>query len=168
MQESLKQGVRLYDTAKRYNTEAVLGAEIQKWKSRASAAQLPGSKVFITSKLWPGDIHRIQDECQASCRKLQVDCLDLYLVHWPGSWGEEAGFASGRERREFVWRHMELLLEQGLCRSIGVSNYVEQHLVEAEDYAAVMPHVNQFEYHPFQVRGTMSIGFFVFMAPYPL
>ena len=152
----------LLSNSKRYQTEEVLGDEIAKYlsRSRASTEACPpsqhqplpsNSNLFLTTKLWPADIHQIKEECRQSCRNLQVDSLDLYLVHWPGGWGrEDDGFASGRERREFVWRQMELLLEQGLCRSIGVSNYLETHLSEAEDYASVMPHVNQFEHNPFQ------------------
>lgn len=77
-----------------------------------------------------------------------MEYIDLYLIHWPGT--SRLGDRSPKHlvnRRE-SWRALEQLHHEGKLRAIGVSNYLEHHLVEMRDYAKIMPSVNQFELHP--------------------
>jgi len=74
--------------------------------------------------------------------------LDCYLVHWPEPLNMVGH--SNREARAHTWRQMELLLESGKCRSIGVSNFLPAHLEQLIEDCSIMPHLNQIEYNPFQ------------------
>ena len=79
--------------------------------------------------------------CEASLKRLKLDYVDLYLVHWP---------VSGL--RKDTWRAMVRLAEEGLCRSVGVSNYTIRHLDELLADSPVVPAVNQIELSPFLTR----------------
>uniref|UniRef100_A0A8C5JS37 NADP-dependent oxidoreductase domain-containing protein n=2 Tax=Passerellidae TaxID=1729112 RepID=A0A8C5JS37_JUNHY len=72
---------------------------------------------------------------------------DLYLIHWPDA---QVPGKSNREVRAETWRAMEELYEKGLCKSIGVSNFLISHLEQLKEDCVITPHVNQVEYHPFQ------------------
>jgi diketogulonate reductase-like aldo/keto reductase len=96
--------------------------------------------VFVTTKLWNSD-HGYDEAlraCDASLRRLGLDRLDLYLVHWP---------VEGR--RHDTWRAMERILADGRAQAVGVSNYTVRHLDELLARASEPPAVNQVEYHPF-------------------
>ena len=131
----LQLGLRHVDTAQRYGTEAAVG-------SCVAQLQLERDQLFLTSKLWPASYGQITEATRRSLTNLQTDYLDLYLLHWPQSF-------DGASISE-TWRSMELLLESGKARSIGVSNFLERHLDPLLEEASVIPHVNQVEFHPFQ------------------
>lgn len=140
---SLKLGVRLFDTAKRYGNEAELGSDLR-------ASGVPREELFLTSKLWPSDADDPVSACQRSCAALGVEQLDLYLVHWPGSFGQTLYGKAAKLHRQRTWRGMEKVLELGLARAIGVSNHKEHHLLDVLETAKVAPAVNQIELNPFQ------------------
>jgi diketogulonate reductase-like aldo/keto reductase len=130
---ALEGGYRLIDTSLAYWNEQDVGAALR-------ASGLPREELFITSKLENLD-HGYDSTlraCERSLSNLGLDRLDLYLVHWPvpGLRGE-------------TWRAMERLHQEGLCSSIGVSNYTERHLNELLGGAGMPPAVNQVESHPF-------------------
>ncbi|XP_041804388.1 glyoxal reductase [Chelmon rostratus] len=135
-------GVRHIDTAKRYSCEEKLCKAIRE-SGRAR------SDLWLTNKLWPGDYgyKAAKKACLDSCSQMGVDYLDLYLMHWPGSL--EPG-CSNREMRADTWRALEELYKEGVCRAIGVSNFLVRHLEQLKEDCSVVPHVNQVEYHPFQ------------------
>lgn len=130
---ALEFGYRHIDTAKYYRNEADVGKALR-------ASRIPREEIFVTTKLANMDhgYDRARRACRESLRELQLDYLDLYLVHWPveGVRGE-------------TWSAFESLLDEGLCRAIGVSNYTIRHLDELTDHAAVTPAVNQVEFSPF-------------------
>eukprot|EP00756_Hemistasia_phaeocysticola_P004978 Hpha_TRINITY_DN13114_c1_g1::TRINITY_DN13114_c1_g1_i1::g.113450::m.113450 len=132
---AMRAGVRLFDTAARYGTEEALGEAMR-------ASGVPREEFFITSKLWPADAGNVRAAYEASCRRVGVERLDLYLCHWPGMGGDD-----GRLR---VWRDMEQLLAEGRVRAIGVSNYLEHHLKPLLRHCKSRPAVNQIELNPFQ------------------
>lgn len=106
-------------------------------------------EIFLTTKLWPSDygFENALAAFEGSIRRLGVDYLDLYLLHWPDCHG------SVKDRRSCIaetWKALELLLRQGKCRAIGVSNFLQHHLEELSETALVTPHVNQCEFHPYQ------------------
>lgn len=130
-------GCRHVDTAQRYGSEEGVGRAVRE-------VGLDRGEVFITTKLWP-DYYGSQSCMEAtslSLSRLNTDYLDLYLLHWPG--------ARNSKEIQDTWRTMELLLESGKARSIGVSNFQERHLERLLEEASVVPHVNQIEFHPYQ------------------
>ena len=151
---SLSSGVRLLDTAARYGNEEDVGAVVAAHMDGAGAsAKAP----FLTTKLWPGAVAceaDVAQQCVASCARLGVDCVDLFLVHWPGQWGGSGGESAWRTNRSYrsaVWRQMELLVEAGRARAVGVSNFSAEHLEQlVADGAHTVPVLNQVEFNPFQ------------------
>ncbi|XP_039623244.1 glyoxal reductase isoform X1 [Polypterus senegalus] len=135
-------GIRHIDTAKRYGCESDLQKAIR--ESGVERQQL-----WITSKLWITDYgyQTTKQACLESCRRLGVDYLDLYLIHWPDG---RSPTTSSREIRAETWRAMEELYDEGVCRAIGVSNFLISHLEQLKEDSSIVPHVNQVEYHPFQ------------------
>jgi len=133
MQDALAVGYRLLDTARLYANEREVGLAIR-------GSGVPREEVFVTTKLWNRD-HGYESTiraCERSLRELEMDSVDLYLIHWP---------VPGRRRE--TWKAMEVLCRAGKARSIGVSNYTIGHLEELAEYASIVPAVNQVEFHPF-------------------
>lgn len=133
IQYSLKEGYRLIDTAKIYGNERDVGIAIMESK-------IPREEIFVTTKLWNSD-HGYDKTLKAfdeSLKKLDLDYIDLYLIHWPVE-----------NVRKESWRAMEKIYFNGRCRAIGVSNYTISHLAELLDCADVVPTVNQVEFSPF-------------------
>ncbi|XP_056452241.1 uncharacterized oxidoreductase ZK1290.5-like [Gadus chalcogrammus] len=137
-----KCGVRHIDTAKRYGCEEQLGTAIRK-------SGVPRSDLWLTNKLWHGDYgyKAAKQSCLDSCSRMGVDYFDLYLMHWPE--GQQNGL-SNREVRAGTWRALQELYDQGVCRAIGVSNFLVPHLEQLKEDCSVLPHVNQVEYHVYQ------------------
>ncbi|XP_075473097.1 glyoxal reductase-like isoform X2 [Ascaphus truei] len=135
-------GIRHIDTAKRYANEALVGKALAESGVRRE-------ELWVTTKLWPGDYgyESAIRACMESCERLGVEYLDLYLMHWPDAL---VPGQSPREVRAETWRALENLYEKGVCRSIGVSNFLIHHLEQLKEDCSVVPHLNQMEYHPFQ------------------
>jgi 2,5-diketo-D-gluconate reductase A len=136
VQTAIAAGYRLIDTASIYRNEGGVGEGI-----RAA-----GTGLWLTTKLWNDDQGAAQTRVAAekSLKRLGVDSVDLYLIHWPLP-------AVGRYVE--TWRALIELREAGLARSIGVSNFYEEHLDRLEAETGVIPAVNQVELHPaFQQR----------------
>ena len=130
---ALQVGYRLIDTAKMYANERDVGAAVRQ-------SGIPRDEIFVTTKLWNSD-HGYESALRAferSRRELALDYIDLYLIHWP---------VPGL--RDESWKAFAKLHEEGLARSIGVSNYTIRHLEEMLPSASVAPSVNQVEFHPF-------------------
>ncbi|MEU9667490.1 aldo/keto reductase [Streptomyces bobili] len=127
-------GYRLIDTATNYRNETGVGRGIAR-------ADVPREEIVVTTKL-PGR-HHGYDETLASFeesrRRLGVDRVDLYLIHWP---------LPRVDRYVDSWRAMIKLREEGLVRSIGVSNFTAAHIERLEKETGVLPAVNQIEVHP--------------------
>jgi methylglyoxal/glyoxal reductase len=130
---ALKVGYRLIDTARIYGNEADVGEAI-------GASRIPRGDLFITTKLWNSDqgYDSTLRACEASLKRLGLDYLDLYLIHFPVP-----------EVRNESWKAMETLLKRGKCRAIGVSNFTIKHLEELLNESQITPAVNQVEFHPF-------------------
>jgi diketogulonate reductase-like aldo/keto reductase len=131
-------GYRLIDTATIYGNEKETGNAVRK-------SGIARSEIFITTKVW-NDEQGYKPTLAAidkSLSRLNMDYIDLYLVHWPN--------ASKRTRQE-TWVAMEEIYRAGKAKAIGVSNYSTGQLEEMKTYAKVMPVVNQIELHPFWSR----------------
>ncbi|MDR2100274.1 MAG: aldo/keto reductase [Campylobacteraceae bacterium] len=129
--EALKAGYVLIDTAAVYGNEKGVGEGLKGFRR---------DEFFITTKVWNDEqgYDAALRACEESLKKLELDFVDLYLVHWP---------VLGRFTD--TWRAMERLYEEGLTRSIGVSNFAEFHILEIYKSAHVPPMVNQIEISPF-------------------
>ncbi|MCL2892815.1 2,5-didehydrogluconate reductase DkgA [Brenneria tiliae] len=135
--EALKTGYRAIDTAAIYKNEQGVGQALQ-------SVDVPREELFITSKLWNSDQKEPQRALEESLRKLQLDYLDLYLIHWP---------LPQQDTYVEAWRGLIKLQQQGLVKSIGVSNFHTHHLQRLKDDTGVWPVINQIELHPlFQQR----------------
>jgi diketogulonate reductase-like aldo/keto reductase len=129
---ALELGYRLIDTAQAYGNEESVGRALR-------ASGLPRDQVFLTTKFYPGHKDPFA-EAERSLERLGVDQVDLYLVHWP----------KGDPTRP--WPGMEKALEQGMARSIGVSNYGVRELDRLLAIAQHRPVVNQVQFSPFEYR----------------
>jgi diketogulonate reductase-like aldo/keto reductase len=132
VRHALDVGYRLIDTASMYGNEAEVGQAVRE-------SGVPREDVFVTTKVWNDEqgYESTLRACAASLKRLGMEYVDLFLVHWPVP-----------ARRAETWRAMERLLRDGKARAVGVSNYMVRHLDELKD-SAVTPAVNQIELHPF-------------------
>jgi len=130
--EALMAGYRLIDTAAGYVNEEAVGRAIKR-------SGIPREQLFVTTKLWVQDAgyEKTQQAFARSMQKLQLDYLDLYLIHQP--FGDYYG----------AWRAMEELYHQGKIRAIGVSNFLPDRLMDLIMNNEITPAVNQIETHPF-------------------
>lgn len=130
--DAIAAGYRLIDTAASYLNEAAVGRAVQ----RSGVAR---EDLFITTKLWVQDTgyERTKQAFEKSLKRLQLDYLDLYLIHQP--YGDVHG----------SWRAMEELYREGKVRAIGVSNFHEDRLIDLILHNEIVPAVNQVETHPF-------------------
>ena len=126
-------GYRHIDTATFYGNEREIGQAIYK-------SDIPRKEIFVTTKLWNSDhgYQKALDAFNLSLEKLGLDYVDLYLIHWPVE-----------NLRLESWRALQKLYNDGLCKSIGVSNYMERHLEELLNQSDIVPVVNQVEFSPF-------------------
>lgn len=133
---ALDAGYRHVDTAAVYKNEEGVGQGIRE----SSVAR---EEVFVVSKVWNSDqgyestLRAFED----SLKRLKLDYLDLYLVHWP---------VAGRYKD--TWRAMEKLYAEGRIKAIGVSNFLQHHLEDLLQTTKVVPMVNQMEFHPYLVQ----------------
>jgi diketogulonate reductase-like aldo/keto reductase len=136
VEAAIADGYRLVDTAAAYGNEREVGAAI-------GDSGVPRSELFVTTKLWMSDYGRdaTRRAFDTSLRKLQLDYLDLYLLHWPAP--------SMFDATVDAYQVAESLLADGRVRAIGVSNFNPAHLRNLIDQVDVVPAVNQIELHPF-------------------
>lgn len=130
--DAIETGYRLIDTAQSYANEEAVGTAIKK-------CGVAREDLFITTKLWiqSNGAEGTKKAFEASLKKLQLDYLDLYLIHQP--FGDVYG----------EWRAMEALYKEGKVRAIGVSNFHPDRLVDLIVHNEIVPAVNQVETHPF-------------------
>ncbi|CAO1637065.1 unnamed protein product [Jaminaea pallidilutea] len=135
---SFEAGYRHVDGAARYANEEAVGRAVKAWTQKSG---VPRKDIFITSKLWDADHERASEALEDSLKKLQIDYIDMYLLHSPGNMGPEA--------RVKAWKDLEAAVDQGKILSIGVSNFDVEELDHLLQSARIRPVVNQIESHPF-------------------
>lgn len=135
VEEAIKTGYRLLDTAQVYGNEEAVGKAIK-------ASGVPREELFITTKLWISDFsyEAAKDAFNESLRKLDLDYVDLYLLHQP--FGDIFG----------AWRALEELYKEGKIKAIGVSNFKPDQLANIAAFNEVTPAVNQIELHVFNQK----------------
>jgi diketogulonate reductase-like aldo/keto reductase len=133
VEAALMVGYRLFDAASIYGNEKEVGDALLQ-------GGVPRNEIFVTSKVWIDDMgyDATLRAFEKSLNDLSLDYMDLYLIHWPKD-----------QHRKDTWKALESLHEQGVVKSIGVSNYYQKHLEELFVYAHVCPAINQIELSPF-------------------
>ena len=139
VQQAIKAGYRHIDTAFYYKNEQSVGIAIKK-------SGIDRKDLFITSKLWNEDrgYESTLKAFEKTIKNLQLEYLDLYLIHWPAS---SSQFKDWEQINVNTWRAMVELYKQGKIKAIGVSNFMPHHLEALMEFD-IKPMVNQIEYHP--------------------
>ncbi|MEH7301919.1 aldo/keto reductase [Neobacillus drentensis] len=129
---AIRNGYRSIDTAAIYQNEEGVGQAIRE-------SGIAREELFVTSKVWNADLgyESTIAAYETSLKKLGLDYLDLYLIHWP---------VAGKYKE--AWRALETLYKEGRVKAIGVSNFHVHHLEDILKDAEIKPMVNQVEYHP--------------------
>ncbi|MDT3377264.1 aldo/keto reductase [Labrys neptuniae] len=131
---AIEAGYRSIDTAAIYGNEEGVGDAL-------AASSVPVKDIFVTTKLWNGDqgYDTALRAFEASLKKLRLETIDLYLIHWP---------VPSRDLYVESWKALIKLREEGLVASIGVSNFQIAHLERLKAETGVVPAINQVELHP--------------------
>ncbi len=140
VKNAINKGYRLIDTAAKYENEVAVGKGIK-------ASGINREELYITTKVWREDMGYAQTKnaFHESLKKLQLDYVDLYLIHWPAN---ALNYNNWQQTNADVWRAMEELQSEGKISSIGVSNFWPEHLDALLQKANVVPAINQIEFHP--------------------
>lgn len=136
---ALKVGYRHIDTAQVYGNETSVGRAI-------ADSGIPRSEIFLTTKIWNDkhDYELAKASMDESMQKLQVDYLDLILIHWPNPKElRDKGFEAWKAANQSCWKAMEEYYEAGKVRAIGVSNFMVHHLESLLETCQTTPMVNQ-------------------------
>ncbi|KAL7717870.1 Aldose reductase [Entamoeba marina] len=146
---AINNGYRHIDTASLYGNEAEIGEALHKVLSEGKVKR---EELFITTKLWSNRKEEIEEACKESLKKLQLDYLDLYLIHQPVTFKKSVILPKTKEDFinlpiEKVWGDMESLVEKNLTKSIGVSNFTIPQLKELLAICKIKPVVNQIEFN---------------------
>jgi 2,5-diketo-D-gluconate reductase A len=132
--EALSVGYRHIDTAAAYRNEGGVGQALH-------ASGIDRDELFVTTKCWNDDqgYDKAKRACRASLERLELNHLDLYLIHWP---------VPAHDLYVETWKAFVELQSEGLVRSIGVSNFQPEHLERVIAETGVAPAINQVELHP--------------------
>jgi len=140
VKEALVAGYTHIDTAAIYGNEKSVGRAIKD-------SGIARNTLFITTKLW--NTERGYDKAIAAFEKsltdLELEYLDLYLIHWPAN---ETQFEDWAAINAGTWKALEYLYQQGKVKAIGVSNFPKEYLAKLLETAAIIPAINQIEFHP--------------------
>ncbi|MGN1279792.1 MAG: aldo/keto reductase [Limosilactobacillus sp.] len=139
--DAIEVGYRLIDTAAVYGNEAAVGQGIRD-------SGIDRHRLFVTSKLWNTErgYESTKKALDETLKKMQLDYLDLYLIHWPANQKQFGDRAS--EINAETWRAMEEAYHEGKIRALGLSNFMPHHVIDLMKTATVAPAVDQIEVHP--------------------
>lgn len=138
---AVRVGYRHIDTAAYYKNEEGVGRAVRE-------CGIPREELFVTSKVWNTDrgYEQTKGAFAESMRRLGLEYIDLYLIHWPANqkqFGDEA-----RKINAETWRALEELYAEGKIKAIGLSNFLPHHIEDLMETAKVKPMVDQIEFHP--------------------
>ena len=146
--EALKLGYIHIDTAFAYGNEAEIGEALKEFLA------LPGQTkkredLFITTKLLHHHKGAVEEYLQKSLDNLGLDYIDLYLVHWPCTSYDKETDTWEKQPMHLAWKKLENAVKDGKVKSIGISNYNCQAILDLMTYCEIPPAVNQIEMHPY-------------------
>lgn len=146
IQTAIEAGYRYFDTASVYETERALGQAIKE-------SGLNRTEFYIASKVWIDEMGYAgtKQALERTLNRLQVDYLDLYLIHWPRQAENDTNW---KQRDLETWCAMEELHSQGKIKSLGLSNFLPHHMKNIVENCQVMPVANQLEVHPGYLQET--------------
>ncbi|MXV38597.1 aldo/keto reductase [Flavobacteriaceae bacterium Ap0902] len=139
--KAIEEGYRLIDTAAYYGNEEIVGEAIKK-------SSVPREDLIITTKVWREDLgyDKVMKSVEDSLQRLQLDYLDIVLLHWPANrnlYGDQWQEVNTRS-----WKALEELYRKGTVKAIGISNYTLPYLKPLLETVQIMPMINQIEFHP--------------------
>jgi len=146
---AIEAGYRHIDCAPIYGNERSVGEGIVEGMKRAG--NISREDLFITSKLWNTEHHpaRILPACEQTIHDLGVGYLDLYLIHWPIAFKPGTTDIDNTVEIYETWEAMQVLKNEDLIKSVGVSNFTKEQLITLADETDIVPSVNQVELHPY-------------------
>ena len=168
--ESIKSGVRLIDTAYKYGNEKEVGEGIA-LALKDTKLNLKREDLTIMGKIWLNYRNDPESALRNTLKNLQLDYIDIYMDHWPSGEDYREIAIKKFDRRDIkydprdkfkmtsvyeFWPKMEKLVELGLAKSIGVSNYNIQCLSNLLSFCKIKPVVNEIEYHLFYIQNTLK------------
>lgn len=141
VKQALQNGYRLLDGAAKYENEEAVGIGIKE-------SGIAREEIFVTTKVWRENLgyEQTKKAVKTSLKKLQLDYIDLYLIHWPANFKNFGN--DWKNVNAETWRAMEELQKEGKLKSIGVSNFWIEHLDALLETAKITPAINQIEFHP--------------------
>lgn len=164
VKEAISQGYRHIDCAHVYGNEDEVGTGL---KEKIDDGTITRKDIFITSKLW-NTFHRpdlVRGAIETTLKNLKLDFIDLYLIHWPMGYKEDGElFPKDADDKTLysdvdyldTWKEMEKLVEAGLTKAIGISNFNSKQVERLLSIAKVKPVVNQVECHPYLAQKKLS------------
>ncbi len=146
IRQAIEAGYRYLDTASIYGNEQAVGRAVRE-------SGVPRKDIFLCSKVWRERMGyaTTREDFETSCKNMETDYLDLYLMHWPRPKDMQADW---KPLVLETWKAMEELYREGRVRAIGVSNFLPHHLYYLMENTSLMPVVNQIEFHPGYIQKT--------------
>ena len=154
IENAVKIGYRSFNTAEMYDNEREIGVGLKRVIGRHCARE----DIILTTKAWPTSNKYLRKAIQGSLDRLDLDYIDVYNLHWPIPYKDKQAkrfeeFYQDREIEFYpiykVWADMEKLVEEGLTKHIGVSNWNVALLTDMLGFANIPPLVNEIELHPY-------------------
>jgi diketogulonate reductase-like aldo/keto reductase len=150
---SIKDGLRLIDTAFKYGNEEDIGKGLKKALDDGLCKR---EDLFVIGKLWIDDRNDPEKALKGTLGRLQLDYLDLYLDHWPSGTNYANPDAPKQVPIFDFWPKMEALVDKGLTKSIGCSNYNVQSLLNLLSFCRIKPVANEVEFHPYYYQENLK------------
>ena len=150
---SIKNGVRMIDTAPKYGNEEEIGKGIKKALDEGICKR---EDLIIIGKVWIQDRNDPEQALKNSLSKLQLDYIDIYLDHWPSAKSYGSEYSLKMASIYDFWPKMENLVKKELAKSIGVSNYNIQCLCNLLSFCQTKPVVNEVEFHLFYIQNSLK------------
>ena len=140
VKKAIETGYRLIDTAAKYENEEAVGKAIKQ-------SGIAREELMLTTKLWRENLgyESTKKAFETSLAKLDLDYIDLYLIHWPAN---AKNYENWQKANNDSWRAMEELVKEGKIKNIGVSNFWTEHLEPLLEAEEIKPVINQIEFHP--------------------
>ena len=164
VKEAIDLGYRHIDCAHVYGNEDEVGSGV---KAKLDDGTIKREDIFITSKLW-NTFHRpdlVRPALETTLKNLKMDYVDLYLIHWPMAYQEDGPLFPKDDKDNTLysdvdyvdtWKEMEKLVEAGLTKSIGISNFNSSQVERILSIAKIKPVTNQVECHPYLAQKKLS------------